>query len=223
MTTRNGKIARLPRAIREELNGRLQNGESGQRLAAWLNSLPEVQAVVAKEFEGRPIREQNISEWRKGGYRDWLCQQEALDMVRRVTAEVAQLQQGAAEPLTDKLAPWLVARYFVAARALAAENGAMDWKLMRQLCRDVLALRRGDHNAERLRLERERLQDERAQAAKKVEEQFAEWVADPDVREQICRGFQTHEEAIEALGWRLFGDLWERGEMPQQPDPAAMI
>ena len=71
--TRNGKIARLPRAMREELNRRLRDGEQGNKLVAWLNGLPEVKAVVALEFGGKPIREQNLSEWRKGGYRDWLA------------------------------------------------------------------------------------------------------------------------------------------------------
>jgi len=33
---RHGKIARLPHAVREELNLRLQDGESGKGLIAWL-------------------------------------------------------------------------------------------------------------------------------------------------------------------------------------------
>ena len=33
---RNGKIARLPREIREQLNNRLQDGEEGRQLAALL-------------------------------------------------------------------------------------------------------------------------------------------------------------------------------------------
>ena len=41
--TRNGKIARLPLAIRQQLNLRLQNGELAQD-PSWLNQLPEVQA-----------------------------------------------------------------------------------------------------------------------------------------------------------------------------------
>ena len=44
--TRNGKIARLPAALREELNQRLLDGEQGQPLVEWLNSLPKVQAVL---------------------------------------------------------------------------------------------------------------------------------------------------------------------------------
>ncbi len=43
--THNGKIARLPLAVRQQLNQRLQNGELAQDLLSWLNRLPEVQAM----------------------------------------------------------------------------------------------------------------------------------------------------------------------------------
>ena len=39
--TRNGKIARLPLEIREQLNRRLDDGEQGQPDLDWLNALPE--------------------------------------------------------------------------------------------------------------------------------------------------------------------------------------
>jgi hypothetical protein len=221
--TRTGKIARLPCEVREQLNRQLQNGEQGRRLVEWLNALPEVQAVVAVEFAGRAIREQNISEWRKGGYQDWLFQQEALEVIGRVSADAEELQPDATSPLTDKLTPWLVARYFVAARKLVAENGEVDLKQLHQLCNNLVALRRGDHYAERLRIERERLHEERAQAGKKQEEQFVDWASDPDIREQICRGSKTRAEMLEAVGKHLFGDMWDIGEIPRQPDPAAMI
>lgn len=38
--TRTGKIAWLPRTIREQLNRRLEDGEPGSDLVAWLNALP---------------------------------------------------------------------------------------------------------------------------------------------------------------------------------------
>ena len=43
--TRNGKIARLPLALSQQLNQRLQNGELAQDLLSWLNQMPEVQAI----------------------------------------------------------------------------------------------------------------------------------------------------------------------------------
>ena len=40
MSARNGKIAHLPNHVREQLNLRLLDGETGRELAAWLNALP---------------------------------------------------------------------------------------------------------------------------------------------------------------------------------------
>jgi len=37
--TRNGKIARLPRAIRDSLNQRLHDGETGRHLVRWLSQV----------------------------------------------------------------------------------------------------------------------------------------------------------------------------------------
>src|SRR5712671_2353536 len=116
--TRNGKIARLPREIREQLNRRLQDGEPGTKVVSWLNSLPDVQAVLAAEFESRAISEQNLSEWKAGGYRDWLLQQEAIELVRHMDADSSELNQVSQVRLTDLLAQRLAARYVVAAQAL---------------------------------------------------------------------------------------------------------
>jgi len=69
--SRNGKIARLPRLIRHQLNTRIEDAEPGPALLKWLNGLPEVQELLARDFESRPINEQNLSDWRQGGFRDW--------------------------------------------------------------------------------------------------------------------------------------------------------
>ncbi len=42
LMTGNGKIARLPRALRDELNRRMGDGQTGQELLLWLNRLPKV-------------------------------------------------------------------------------------------------------------------------------------------------------------------------------------
>ena len=55
--TRKGKIARLPQAVREQINRRLENGQEGKQIAQWLNTLPEVTALMAAEFDGQPINE----------------------------------------------------------------------------------------------------------------------------------------------------------------------
>ena len=78
MKTRTGKIARLPRLIRNELNQRLGDGEEGKKLVGWLNRLPEVRAVMAESFEGKPVTEQNLSEWKAGGFAEWAGRQEVF-------------------------------------------------------------------------------------------------------------------------------------------------
>jgi len=159
MNTHTGKIARLPRAVRDQLNARLRDGEPGQRLLEWLNALPEVQALVPTEFAGHHIRELNLTEWKEGGYRDWQLRQEELDMVRNLAADIGELKQATEEPLTETLALWVTARYAVAAKVLAAAGNDREahWKLLRAFCNDIVALRKGDHSAENLKLERERL------------------------------------------------------------------
>ncbi len=159
--TRNGKIARLPRSIREQVNRKLDDGITGVEIVEWLNTLPEAQALMAAEFDGRPIREQNLSEWKAGGYRDWQMRQEALEMVRSLAEEAGELKKAAKEePLTEALALWVASRYAVAAKKLAAEgmDGEAHWKLLRAFCSDIVALRQGDHSAENLKLERKRLE-----------------------------------------------------------------
>ena len=68
-TAPKGKSGRLPKAIQEQVNRRLENSEKGRPMVAWLNSLPEVQAVLAAEFAGQPVNEKNLSKWRKYGYK----------------------------------------------------------------------------------------------------------------------------------------------------------
>ncbi len=153
---RNGKIARLPHGVREQLNRRLQNGEQGKTLVAWLNSLPAVAVMLATEFDGKPIREQNLSEWRKGGYRDWLLRQDAMEAVRRLNAGDSELLETAGAGFADKVALWLTVRYLVAGQNMENESGELDWRRLREFCSDLVALRRGDHSAARLSIETKR-------------------------------------------------------------------
>ena len=213
--TRNGKIGRLPKAVREQLNRRLDNGGQGRQLLEWLNSLPEVQAVVAREFGGQPIRKQNLSKWRKGGYTDWLRQQEALDMARQLAADTGELQLAGAQPLADQMAVWLTARYLMAIRKLAEKNNddEPDLKVLREFCHDVVALRRGDHSAARLKMEQERLEREREKTEEEVVAHFQRWVKNPAVRDWICKAWASPEER-EARMREIFG-------RPPKPSVAA--
>jgi hypothetical protein len=83
-TTHNGKIGRLPKQIRDELNHRLEDGEPGGNILEWLNALPAVMAMLAVGFGGGQISAQNLSNWRRGGFQHWLKQQERRNLVREL-------------------------------------------------------------------------------------------------------------------------------------------
>jgi hypothetical protein len=170
--TRKGKIARLPHPIREQINRRLQNGEEGKQIAKWLNILSEVKTVLAAEFDGEPINEVSLSNWKLGSYRDWEAQQEALEAVRRFGVDAAELRQAAGGQLADQLALCLTARIAVALQQPPSAEGVPTDELqrLRQLCGDLVALRKGDHNAQWLRIEREKLDLD----LKKYEEEAAD-------------------------------------------------
>jgi len=110
---RTGKIARLPHQLRDQLNQRLHNGEPGVELIKWLNSLPEVQAILAEHFNGVPISPQNLSEWNNGGFLDWLAIQDLLESAREFAADAAQLPGFTDGHLADCLAHTITARYAV--------------------------------------------------------------------------------------------------------------
>jgi hypothetical protein len=92
---RTGKIARLPAQIREELNFALHNGVPAVNLMRWLNAQPEVQFTLAQLFGGRPINQTNITEWVKGGYREWRSTQ---DLIEKALMYQAAKQKGEALP-----------------------------------------------------------------------------------------------------------------------------
>src|SRR5580704_12426749 len=103
--TRLGKIARLPREVREELNIRLQNGEVGRVVLEWLNGLPVAQTLLAAHFGGRAISQQNLSEWKLGGYEDWVRHQENCAYASILTEMAGDLEAEAGEtPLVKRLA-----------------------------------------------------------------------------------------------------------------------
>src|SRR5690348_14363633 len=126
---RHGKIARLPRALREEVNVRLQNGVPGRGIVAWLNERPEVKGMLERHFGGSPVNEQNLTEWKQGGYAEWLTKQELVEEVREAAEDAEDLAK-AGGALADHAARTLSARYLL---ALAEWDGEPDHPAMAKL------------------------------------------------------------------------------------------
>ena len=151
-----GKIGRLSPDLREQVNRRMERHEPAARLLAWLNAQPEVQALLAAEFKNKPITEQNLSLWRKFGFRDWILRREAQDMA----AELGQMPAAGNSntSLTAQLSAWGTVRYQMAVRELIRQPGHTHSRLntMRDFTRDLIALRRADHREARLQFQQQR-------------------------------------------------------------------
>jgi hypothetical protein len=205
--TRKGKVARLPRAVRDELNRRLQDGETAVALVLWLNNLPEVRHVLAAHFETRPINEQNLCEWKAGGYVEWQTRQDAFSESGELAADAQELLAVTDGRLTDHLATVLAARYAVLLRSWPGDvNDEIrgQFKMLHGLCAHIVELRRSDQSGNRLALERERQEQFRTKTEEEVFAQFQRWAENPAVRDALCQDWLSPEEKTRRMR-EMFG------------------
>ena len=244
---RRGKIARLPHAVRGELNLRLHDGESGRGLVLWLNELPEVKAALKREFDGIAITEQNLSDWRLGGFRDWVAKSEAEELMADTLGEGwdakcvggsrnsssrkgSREKDGEVESDSDRVAEWFFPYYVAATRGqlTAAETPNERWSVLRIICADLAGLRRSDHYVERLRIWQEKLRMEMEGGKEMTEEEIVEWVRDhPAIERKIWpdREHLTHAEKRRQVR-RILGisNADDDADRPDEtPDPAGEV
>jgi len=193
-----GKIARLPRPVREALNQKLRDGEEGPVLLKWLNSLPETRKLLRQKFKKEPISQQNLSRWVQKGYRDWLRKQEAFEQMRQSMEEPGHFDEGGAKNLTERLAQWLAMRCLLEAHRLEEAGADPDLGVFGRLCRSLTSLRRGDHSVRRLDLDaaRLKLEEQTRPGSKRMEDLFWEWTKRPDIREKLFPKPPTPEEQM---------------------------
>jgi len=83
---RTGTIARLPREVRDQVNEMLDDGCPYDRIIEWL---------AAKGHPG--VEDGEISEWKKGGFQDWLefdARLKREEKVRELSYEIAMANEG---------------------------------------------------------------------------------------------------------------------------------
>src|SRR4051812_46126369 len=219
---RTGKIARLSHAIREQLNRRLQDGEQGKSILKWLNALPEVQAVLKEHFEGHPIAASNFTEWKDGGYRDWQVRQDALAMVNDLGDDDAADDNSPTGYFHEQLARSVSIHYAAAAKAvLAADtNAETKFSRLRHLCADISRLRRTDHHAERINIERQRLALQQSKADQDREEQFKQWLNRPEIQ---AKYFPKQKAGLSRDALTLLDNYLLKGVSPLDPEEAKKL
>jgi len=205
--SRKGKIARLPEPMREQLNRRIYDGQSGRAVLAWLNAQPEALAVLKSErFGGKPhnlaFDDNNLAEWKRGGYQDWLRDEKRMATIR----ERAELAMRMARAAGGSLSENLLAR--IAAEIDEKLDGISDddyGKLVPVLQTII--------QADKLRLDQARLGEQRAAHAL-ARERFERETCGLLLRmfnderaRQIAEGPESNEEKIDAMRREYFKDV----------------
>jgi len=230
MSARQGKIARLPQKIREELNQRLLDGESGKKILPWLNSLPRVREILGEDFEGLAVSDQNLSDWRNGGFADWVKQRGRIDRTRELARYAAEQSKANGATIADGAAAIASGQLLELLEAVdeavegAAEDGGSKVEDGGKLSPDALlkiaaavsSLRTTEQNDQKLKLLGKRVQQREREVV--LEEQkfqrstcelFLKWQADQRALD-VANGSSDNSEKIERLGQLMFGDTWKQ-------------
>src|SRR3954470_19929663 len=80
---RRGKVARLPKVLRDQINLMIRDGHSYKHILETIKNLPDA--------TGLRITGQNLCRWKSGGYLDWLAQQEWREDLRDRQADALEL------------------------------------------------------------------------------------------------------------------------------------
>jgi len=208
---RVGKIARLPLEVREELNRRLQAGELGPQLLPWLNAMPEVQKVVADFFSGQAINAQNLSDWRLGGFTEWLEKQDRTHRVKELAKYAAELARANGASIAEGASAIASGRILELLEAVDGKLGPED---LGEIITGLTNLRKADISQGRLEVGRGRLKQleeqlalEKQKFARQTAELFIKWY-DSQQAKEIAASPASNTEKIEKLGALMFGDEW---------------
>ena len=236
MSARQGKIAQLPLALREEINRRIEDGKTGRDILRWLNAHPTVTQLIQPDAEGLFITDQNFSNWRAGGYADWQRRREHVNELRELSQFSIQLAQASGGNLTEGAAAILAGKILelleginktmAAAKEVdevpdAAAIASLSESLS-SLSDSLASLRTGDQNnrrlaqnEERLRLLQERLKQtqetlelEKKKFQRTTCELFLKWFDDARVKGVLAADDST-DAKTDKLGQIIFGSDWK--------------
>lgn len=225
---RTGKIARLPLAVRDELNMRLMDNESGQTLLAWLNALPVCQERINGSWKGEPINDANLSMWRSGGFADWMEEQAQIREVACLSEYSLKLAEAAGGKLSKGILASQVGKIQKALEQFwsglrdiqSTEEGNTKDQAVTKLLGAISTIRGLELEEEKLEVKKievaqkgESIALEKAKFQRTTAELFIEWCQDEKAK-SIALGDATKDNKVAQLI-----QLWF-GEMPENIGPA---
>lgn len=184
--TRTGKIARCPPQIRDEVNRRLFEGQLARTILAWLNAQEDVLRILDEHFGEEPVSPQNLSEWRAGGYQDWLRRNERVQRIGAIATYAAKLGEAAGGNETDGSAALIGGRIFEKLEK-AIDDG--DDALIAALVDPVVKLRASNIDAKKSK-QRDKTLNQRERVVSLAEKNY-------EIR--FCEGFIRYAEDKRAI------------------------
>jgi hypothetical protein len=217
-----GKIARFPCEIREELNQRLDNGQRSPEILPWLNELPAVKQILATHFNGVPVNVENLSNWRHGGYQRWLRQRRGFNDLKdyqQYALQINKTDNGNLAPAAATAASHKILEFLN-----ETEPGQIAPDELVKCAAVAAALAKTEQNNTRIKIANERLRQHEMLILLKRDKQQRDSVAIGmrllgDARaKQIEASSANYAEKIEMLGIHMYGDLWEPRPIPTPED-----
>ena len=212
-----GKIARLPKAVREKLNRRLDDGQPASAILPWLNGLPAVKKVLAAWFAGAPINDQNLTTWRTTGYKQWLEKQNFVAELKALGEDATDFSRAAGEKLARGTASIAAAKILKMLRAIPPEDCSPEELI--KIAFAVTALVQAEQNNVRLKYEQTRVFQGNEQLVLSWDKHLRGCVdaVQRALNDEQAKAIQEADidngEKIELLGHRLFGDKWQGREV----------
>jgi hypothetical protein len=206
---RKGKVARLPVAIRNKLNEKLLDNVAGPSILSWVNREMGFKGPAA-------ITAQNLSEWRAGGFADWLENQDKVDRVKQLSELAFRLAQTGGNTITESAAAIAGGQVLSiledfdveTQKALMAEKPGNYLDLLDRIARlqkSGADERKIKQNERKLNLDERKLQLDEQKFQRQTAELFLKFYDDRKAKE-IAEGKAGKSVKIEQLKLLIFGE-----------------
>jgi hypothetical protein len=198
---RKGKIASLPAQIREEVNQRLHNGEQAPQILPWLNAHPDVLRVLDDRWGEEPVTPNNLSEWRRGGYKDWLARNEKVSALKTLSDFSLNAARAAGGSMTEG------ALAIAGGRILELLEAAVEAKTIdKDLIEALIAVRAKEIDRDIVLQQRDRqLALEETKFRRQTAELFLEFYEDEKARE-IAESNRPPDVKVQDMVQVMFGE-----------------
>jgi hypothetical protein len=224
--THTGKIGRLPYGLRAEINFKIRNGVPGVEILEWLNGTPETRRVLDRYFAGRPVSEQNLTEWKAGGYLAWERHAYATEWVEELVGKSEELADKADRKdlwisVADRVATMMAVELGRSLEAVVADGSMSLQERLDALLKingALSKLRREDRSQKRLswQVESEQLEREAEEEDKRVAAEQQAYSTQM-LAGHLERHEQQREERMEALRQQSEAAMAPRAKASPEP------